>query len=81
MSLPHKFEAGTPAIEAVGFGAALDYISAVGLEAIEQHEHGLAAYAPGSSPSMSRASIPTTWRRSSTGRAWPCAPATTARSP
>ena len=46
--LPHKFEAGTPAIaEAVGFGAALDYISAVGLEAIEQYEHELTAYTLG----------------------------------
>jgi cysteine desulfurase / selenocysteine lyase len=44
--LPYKFEAGTPAIaEAVGFGAAIDYISAVGLDAIEQHEHELVAYA------------------------------------
>ena len=44
--LPYKFEAGTPAIaEAVGFGAAIDYISAIGLEAIEAHEHELAAYA------------------------------------
>src|SRR5712691_515168 len=44
--LPYKFEAGTqPIAEAAGFGAALDYISAVGLEAIEQHEHELAAYA------------------------------------
>ena len=44
--LPNKFEAGTPAIaEAVGFGAAIDYISEVGLEAIEAHEHELAAYA------------------------------------
>jgi cysteine desulfurase/selenocysteine lyase len=44
--LPYKYEAGTqPIAEAVGFGAALDYISAVGLEAIEQHEHALAAYA------------------------------------
>jgi cysteine desulfurase/selenocysteine lyase len=44
--LPYKYEAGTqPIAEAVGFGAALDYISAVGLEAIEQHEHTLAAYA------------------------------------
>ena len=44
--LPYKFEAGTPAIaEAVGFGAALDYVSAIGLEAIEQHEHDLVAYA------------------------------------
>jgi cysteine desulfurase/selenocysteine lyase len=44
--LPYKFEAGTPAIaEAVGFGAAIDYISAIGLEAIERHEHELVAYA------------------------------------
>src|SRR5919204_379024 len=44
--LPYKFEAGTqPIAEAVGFGAALDYISEIGLEAIEQHEHELAAYA------------------------------------
>ena len=40
--LPYKFEAGTPAIaEAVGFGAAIDYVSGVGLEAIERHEHAL----------------------------------------
>ncbi len=32
-SLPHKFEAGTPAIaEAVGFGAAVDYLSAIGMD-------------------------------------------------
>ncbi len=38
--LPYKFEAGTPAIaEAVGFGAAIEYVTAVGLEAIERHEH------------------------------------------
>ena len=44
--LPYKFEAGTPAIaEAVGFGAAIDYLSAIGLDAIEAHEHELAAYA------------------------------------
>jgi cysteine desulfurase/selenocysteine lyase len=44
--LPHKFEAGTaPIAEAVGFGAAIDYVSAAGLEAIEQHEHELLAYA------------------------------------
>ena len=41
--LPHKFEAGTSAIaEAVGLGAAVDYLSEVGLEAIEQHERELA---------------------------------------
>jgi len=46
--LPYKFEAGTPAIaEAVGFGAAVDYVSGIGLEAIERHEHGLVEYALG----------------------------------
>ncbi len=46
--LPHKFEAGTaPMAEAVGFGAAIDYLQAVGFEAIEAHEHELAAYALG----------------------------------
>ena len=40
--LPYKFEAGTPAIaEAYGFGIALDYISEIGLPAIEAHEHEL----------------------------------------
>ncbi|HZQ16649.1 MAG TPA: cysteine desulfurase [Gaiellaceae bacterium] len=44
--LPHKFEAGTaPMAEAVGLGAAIDYLEAVGLEAIERHEHELVAYA------------------------------------
>jgi cysteine desulfurase/selenocysteine lyase len=44
--LPYKFEAGTqPIAEAVGFGAAMDYVSKVGLDAIERHEHELAAYA------------------------------------
>jgi cysteine desulfurase/selenocysteine lyase len=44
--VPAKFEAGTqPIAEAVGFGAAVDYIEDAGLEAIEQHEHDLVAYA------------------------------------
>jgi cysteine desulfurase/selenocysteine lyase len=44
--LPHKFEAGTaPMAEAVGLGAAIDYLEEVGLDAIEQHEHELVAYA------------------------------------
>jgi cysteine desulfurase/selenocysteine lyase len=44
--LPHKFEAGTaPMAEAVGFGAAIDYLTEIGFDAIEQHEHELAAYA------------------------------------
>ncbi len=46
--LPHKFEAGTsPIAEAVGFGAAVDYLEAAGLDAIEAYEHELAAYALG----------------------------------
>jgi cysteine desulfurase/selenocysteine lyase len=44
--LPHKFEAGTMALaEAYGFAAAIDYVTEVGLDAIEQHEHELTAYA------------------------------------
>ena len=44
--LPAKFEAGTQPIgEAVGFGAAIDYLNEVGMEAIEEHEHALAVYA------------------------------------
>jgi cysteine desulfurase/selenocysteine lyase len=46
--LPHKFEAGTaPMAEAVGFGAAIDYLNTIGFDAIEAHEHELAAYALG----------------------------------
>jgi cysteine desulfurase / selenocysteine lyase len=46
--VPAKFEAGTqPIAEAVGFGAAIDYLNDVGVEAIERHEHELAAYALG----------------------------------
>jgi cysteine desulfurase/selenocysteine lyase len=46
--LPHKFEAGTsPIAEAYGLGLAVDYLEAIGLEAIEAHEHDLAAYALG----------------------------------
>lgn len=44
--LPHKFEAGTPAVaEAVGFGAAVDYLSQVGMDLIAAHEHEVTAYA------------------------------------
>jgi len=43
--LPHKFEAGTPAIaEAVGFGAAIAYLTEVGMEAVAAHEQELIAY-------------------------------------
>jgi cysteine desulfurase/selenocysteine lyase len=46
--LPHKFEAGTsPMAEAVGFGAAIDYLQAIGFDAVEAYEHELAAYALG----------------------------------
>jgi cysteine desulfurase / selenocysteine lyase len=44
--IPFKFEAGTqPIAEAVGFGAAVDYLTDVGVEAIEEHERELTAYA------------------------------------
>lgn len=43
---PHRFEAGTPPIvQAIGLGYALDYIDAIGREAIAKHEADLAAYA------------------------------------
>jgi cysteine desulfurase/selenocysteine lyase len=43
---PAKFEAGTPPItEAVGLGAAVDYLSAIGMESIKWHERELATYA------------------------------------
>ncbi|MDX6560467.1 MAG: cysteine desulfurase / selenocysteine lyase [Gaiellales bacterium] len=45
-SLPWKFEAGTPAIvECVGLGAAVDYLEAVGMDAIAAHEAEITAYA------------------------------------
>ncbi len=44
--LPHKFEAGTPNIcGGIAFGAALDYIKNIGIEAIAQYEHELLTYA------------------------------------
>lgn len=45
-SLPWKFEAGTPAIvEGIGLGAAVDYLSQIGMEAIANHEQETVAYA------------------------------------
>ena len=45
-TLPYKFEAGTPAIaESVGFGAAVDYLSSLGMDAIASHEHEITEYA------------------------------------
>jgi cysteine desulfurase/selenocysteine lyase len=44
--IPHKFEAGTPAIaEAVGLGAAVDYLSGIGMGAVAEHERSITAYA------------------------------------
>ncbi len=46
--LPHKFEAGTPHIAGgIGLGVALDYVSAIGIDAIAAHEHDLLEYATG----------------------------------
>ncbi|TQL68162.1 cysteine desulfurase [Nocardioides albertanoniae] len=44
--IPHKFEAGTPPIaEAVGLGAALEYLMHVGMENVHAHEQAITAYA------------------------------------
>jgi cysteine desulfurases, SufS subfamily len=44
--IPYKFEAGTPAIaEAVGFGAAVDYLTNVGMDAVAEHEQEMIVYA------------------------------------
>ncbi len=44
--LPWKFEAGTPAIaEAIGFGAAIDYLNGLGMDFVRQHEIEVTAYA------------------------------------
>jgi cysteine desulfurase/selenocysteine lyase len=44
--VPHKFEAGTPNIAgAIGMGAAIDFLSEVGMDAIARHERDLLAYA------------------------------------
>lgn len=44
--LPHKFEAGTPPIaEAIGFGAAVDYLEGLDMEAVRLHERELIGYA------------------------------------
>ncbi len=44
--LPHKFEAGTPAIaEVIGLGAAIDYLNRFGMDAIQKYEHEIINYA------------------------------------
>jgi cysteine desulfurase/selenocysteine lyase len=43
---PHKFEAGTPPIaQAIGLGAAVDYLSGIGMDAVAAHERQITAYA------------------------------------
>jgi len=45
-AVPHKFEAGTPPIaQAVGLGAAVDYLTALGMDAVHAHEQRITAYA------------------------------------
>jgi cysteine desulfurase/selenocysteine lyase len=45
-TLPHKFEAGTPAIaEAIGFGAAVEYLTKIGMDNIAAHEQEITEYA------------------------------------
>jgi len=45
---PHKFEAGTPPIvQAIGLGAAIDYVNSIGKPRIRKHEQGLLEYATG----------------------------------
>ena len=47
-TIPYKFEAGTPSIAAaIGLGAAVDYLSAIGIDAIAAHEFDLLDYATG----------------------------------
>jgi cysteine desulfurase/selenocysteine lyase len=47
--IPWRFEAGTPPItEAIGLGAAVDYLSAIGMDAVREHEIALTTYAMGS---------------------------------
>ena len=44
--IPHKFEAGTPAIaESVGLRAAVDYLTSIGMTAVAEHEQQIVAYA------------------------------------
>jgi cysteine desulfurase/selenocysteine lyase len=45
-SPPHRFEAGTPPIaQAVGLGAAIDYLSGIGMQTVAAHERAVTAYA------------------------------------
>ncbi len=45
-TLPYKFEAGTPAIaEAIGLGAAVEYLTAIGMDRVQEHEQAIMRYA------------------------------------
>ena len=45
-SVPYEFEAGTPNFaQAIGLGVAVDYLSELGMDSIQAHEHELTAYA------------------------------------
>jgi len=45
-TLPHKFEAGTPSIaEGIGLGAAVDYLTGIGMQAVETYEQNIIRYA------------------------------------
>ena len=62
--LPHKFEAGTPNVSgAIGLGAAMDYISTIGHEAIAAHEHDLLEYATAQLSSIPRVRLVGTARQ------------------
>jgi cysteine desulfurase/selenocysteine lyase len=57
-ALPHKFEAGTPAIgEAIALGAAVDYLTAIGMDRIHTYEETLTAYLFQSLQSLDRVRI------------------------
>jgi len=60
--LPFKFEAGTPNIaDAIAFGAAIDYVTALGLDRIAAHEHGLLAYATEKLAALNDVTPDTNW--------------------
>lgn len=64
--VPHKFEAGTPNIaQAIGLGAAIDYLEALGMEEVRAHEKAMAAYALdrlATVPDMHLYGPPAAWR-------------------
>ena len=62
--IPWKFEAGTPAIvEAVGMGAAVDYLEAIGMDAVREHERALTEYTLGALATASMTGCTSTGRR------------------